>query len=75
LALLVLVGSHAQDTARGAADAGMEENRIIVVSGADAAAAVLAEKMRHGDNILVKGSRSMKMERIIEILRSRRLVA
>lgn len=75
LALLVLVGSHAQDTARGAAEAGMEEDRIIVASGADEAAAVLAEKMRHGDNILVKGSRSMKMERIIEILRSRRLVA
>jgi len=75
LALLVLVGSHAHDTARGAAEAGMEEDRIIVASGADEAAAVLAEKMRRGDNILVKGSRSMKMERIIEILRSRRLVA
>ncbi len=75
LALLVLVGSHAQDTARGAAEAGMEEGRIIIVSGAEEAAAVLSEKMRHGDNILVKGSRSMKMERIIEILRSRRLVA
>lgn len=75
LALLVLVGSHARNTARGAAEAGMEEDRIIVASGAEEAAAVLAEKMRHGDNILVKGSRSMKMERIIEILRSRRLVA
>jgi len=75
LALLVLVGSHAQDTARGATEAGMEEDKIVVSSSAEEAAAVLVEKMRRGDNILVKGSRSMKMERIIDIVRSRRLVA
>jgi UDP-N-acetylmuramoyl-tripeptide--D-alanyl-D-alanine ligase len=74
-ALLILVGRHAHDAARGARDAGMPGDNILIVKGPDEAAAVLAEWIRPGDHVLVKGSRSMRMERVVEYLMGRSMVA
>lgn len=51
----------------------MAEDDIITASGPEQAAHILSEKLRPGDNVLIKGSRSMRMERVIELLRSRRV--
>ena len=75
LACLIVMGASAENTAHGALDAGMDEDAVIIAAGPDAAAAALSNRLRRGDTVLVKGSRSMKMERVIELLRSRRLVA
>jgi UDP-N-acetylmuramoyl-tripeptide--D-alanyl-D-alanine ligase len=74
LALLVLIGERAQDTARGAVEAGMAPEGIMVVSGHEEAADALLDKLRPGDHVLVKGSRGMKMEKVVELLRARRAV-
>lgn len=73
LALIVLIGAHAGDTARGAAESGMPAESIIKAGGPEEAAAVLSEKVRKGDHVLVKGSRGMRMERVIDLFRARRL--
>jgi len=75
LSLLVLMGAHAEDTAEGAAEAGMDEDDIVVASGPEEAAAAVAGRMKRGDCLLLKGSRGMRMERIIELLKHRRLSA
>ena len=75
LSLLVVMGGHAQDTADGAAEAGMDEDNIFIVQTPDEAAAVVAERLRKGDCLLVKGSRGMKMERVVDAIKTRRLVA
>lgn len=75
LALLVLVGERAEDTARGAVEAGMAEENIVVASSREEAASVLSGKLRPGDHVLVKGSRGMKMEKVIELLRAGRVLS
>lgn len=75
LSCLIVMGGYAAETARGALDSGMESDRVIVAAGPDEAAMSLSERLRRDDTVLVKGSRSMKMERVIELLRSRRMVA
>ncbi|MBI5190102.1 MAG: UDP-N-acetylmuramoyl-tripeptide--D-alanyl-D-alanine ligase [Nitrospirae bacterium] len=75
LALLVVMGEHAAETARGAVESGMSEKDVVVAPDHEAAAAAIAARLRQGDHLLVKGSRGMKMERVIEHLRGRRAVA
>lgn len=75
LACLILVGEQARHMAYGAAEAGMDEKDIIRASSPEEAGAKLAERLSPGDCVLVKGSRSMKMERVVEFLKSRKLVA
>ena len=75
LACLILVGEQARHMAYGAAEAGMDEKKIIQASSPEDAGAKLAERLSPGDCVLVKGSRSMKMERVVEFLKSRKLVA
>ncbi|MGA2193185.1 MAG: UDP-N-acetylmuramoyl-tripeptide--D-alanyl-D-alanine ligase [Nitrospirota bacterium] len=75
LTLLILTGGHAPLTAQGAMEAGMPEERIFIVESPTAAAAILAERLKPGDHVLIKGSRSMKMERVVDLLRGRSLVA
>jgi UDP-N-acetylmuramoyl-tripeptide--D-alanyl-D-alanine ligase len=75
LSLLVLVGPHANEVKKGAVESGMAEEDIMVAPSPEGAASVLAERMRKGDNVLVKGSRGMRMERVIELLKAGRLVA
>lgn len=65
---LVVVGEAAQDIARGAREAGLAEDRIMAFSNSADAATALAGFVRAGDVVLVKGSQSMRMERVSAVL-------
>jgi len=65
LSRLFLVGEHADDYRRGAVDAGMEPERIECFPDSEAAARFIDGFKRPGDVILVKGSRGMRMEKIV----------
>jgi UDP-N-acetylmuramoyl-tripeptide--D-alanyl-D-alanine ligase len=64
--MLVVVGELAGLIARGAIDAGMPVSSVLEFEDSWLAAKELPEKLRERDVILVKGSRAMKMERIVE---------
>ncbi|HJR09391.1 MAG TPA: UDP-N-acetylmuramoyl-tripeptide--D-alanyl-D-alanine ligase [Pyrinomonadaceae bacterium] len=59
----------ATELVAGAREAGMEAARFFATT--EEAAAALSEEVRAGDLLLVKGSRGVHMERIIEVLRGR----
>ena len=68
---LFVLGTHAQQVADGAAAAGMPAERIAVFGDLDALAERVARELAQGDWVLVKGSRSARMERIVERLAAR----
>jgi UDP-N-acetylmuramoyl-tripeptide--D-alanyl-D-alanine ligase len=70
--LLIAVGSYAELIAAGAAAGGMPETRISCFATAEEAGQALAGEVDNGDLVLVKGSRAVHMERIIEALRRHR---
>ncbi|HEY3282732.1 MAG TPA: UDP-N-acetylmuramoyl-tripeptide--D-alanyl-D-alanine ligase [Armatimonadota bacterium] len=69
IGVLVGVGPRATGIAEGALDAGMPKERVYSVMECEAAAPLLRGVIRPGDVVLVKGSRGMKMERLVEELR------
>ncbi|HEY3346716.1 MAG TPA: UDP-N-acetylmuramoyl-tripeptide--D-alanyl-D-alanine ligase [Nitrospirota bacterium] len=75
LALLVAVGEYAGLVARGAAETGMAVENIFELGSAEEAGRLLSGKLRDGDTVLVKGSRAMGMERVVELIRNRRPAA
>ena len=66
LALLVTVGSHARGIAEGALAAGLAAQRVVAVPDAAAAAATLRWLLRDGDFVLLKGSRGIHLEKVLE---------
>ena len=64
--MLVAVGQLAKLIARGAIDAGMPINCVSEYDDSWRAAKELPDKVRERDVVLVKGSRAMKMERVVE---------
>jgi UDP-N-acetylmuramoyl-tripeptide--D-alanyl-D-alanine ligase len=66
--LLCLVGEQSRHYTEGAREVGMQENRIIRFETAEQAAGYLKSIVRSGDVLLVKGSRAMNMEIIVETL-------
>jgi UDP-N-acetylmuramoyl-tripeptide--D-alanyl-D-alanine ligase len=64
---LVVVGVEAGGIAAGAAALG---DRVVVVSDRDAAVAVLRQRLRQGDAVLVKASRGAALESIVETLQT-----
>ena len=66
LDLLVCVGTLSEDIARGAREAGMDENRVKHVPTVEAAQEYLAATLAEGDLVLVKASRFMELERIVK---------
>ena len=62
---LVAVGDQARVVARGAELCGLARARIHIASDSAAAVEVLCEILEAGDIILVKGSRAMRMEKIV----------
>ncbi|MDB5224888.1 MAG: UDP-N-acetylmuramoylalanyl-D-glutamyl-2,6-diaminopimelate--D-alanyl-D-alanyl ligase [Candidatus Adlerbacteria bacterium] len=64
--LLVTVGFRARDIAQGALDAGFPDAQILQYEDSNMAAEELKNLIQEGDCILVKGSQSTRMERVVE---------
>jgi UDP-N-acetylmuramoyl-tripeptide--D-alanyl-D-alanine ligase len=62
---LFLQGDFSQVTAAGAIEGGMPPQNIFFLSGDENGIAYLKEHLKKGDWILAKGSRRMKMEKIV----------
>ena len=67
--LLLAVGPLASHVADGAVAAGLPKDKILTFSTSDEAAARISGLVEDGDLILVKGSRGMKTERVVERLK------
>ena len=69
LAPLATFGPRARHAREAAVAAGMAEAEAFHTEDPQALAAFLRERLRPGDTLLVKGSRGMKLERLVEALR------
>jgi UDP-N-acetylmuramoyl-tripeptide--D-alanyl-D-alanine ligase len=65
---LLAVGEFAEDVARGAREGGLGSGSVAVVGDAGAAARRAVEMARDGDLVLVKGSRVVGLEAVVEAL-------
>ncbi len=65
---LVTVGPLARDIGHGARAGGMSADAIAAFSASDEAAEAIESIVRPGDTVLVKGSRGIRMERIVHTL-------
>jgi UDP-N-acetylmuramoyl-tripeptide--D-alanyl-D-alanine ligase len=65
---LFLIGPMAEVVAEGACEAGLADSHIHVEHDHDSLARSLRSRISKGDRILVKGSRTAQMERVIEAL-------
>ena len=65
---IITVGALAREIAEAAVDAGMPSSRVTSCHSNDEAAAEVMAEIGDGDVVLVKGSRSMRMETIVAYL-------
>lgn len=72
---LVALGEHAAEVVAAAVEAGLPAEHGFVGSDHDEIVTRLLRELRPGDRILVKGSRSMRMERVVEGLTTKSGVA
>ncbi|MCX5666279.1 MAG: UDP-N-acetylmuramoyl-tripeptide--D-alanyl-D-alanine ligase [Candidatus Omnitrophica bacterium] len=68
---LITFGDLSRHTSRRALECGMDKNKIWHCSDRAKIADILKKSMEKGDAVLVKGSRAMKMEEVIENLKVR----
>jgi UDP-N-acetylmuramoyl-tripeptide--D-alanyl-D-alanine ligase len=66
---LVVVGDGATGIAEGAESAGLDPGRIVRVPDADAALDVITSRLRDGDVVLLKASRGIALDRVVDGLR------
>jgi UDP-N-acetylmuramoyl-tripeptide--D-alanyl-D-alanine ligase len=66
--LIVAVGKLAEHISQGAQEAGMSQRKIKLCAATKEACEKVASLIKKGDTILVKGSRAMKMEGIVNEL-------
>ena len=66
---LIGFGQYANNVLDGALDAGFDKQQTAACSDFDTLLPTLAEQLEPGDVILVKGSRAMRLERVVEWLR------
>lgn len=64
--VLIVVGGSARFLAEGARQGGMAAGSVFEAGSTADAARLLRERSREGDAVLVKGSRGMKMETVLE---------
>jgi UDP-N-acetylmuramoyl-tripeptide--D-alanyl-D-alanine ligase len=69
--VLAAVGSFSEDMRRGAEASGMKRSNIYTFSTTEEAIASLNDIVASGDVVLLKGSRRMRMEDIVDFLRER----
>jgi hypothetical protein len=62
---LVCVGELARDIVRGAREAGMDESLIFHFAHSIDAGKFLQERVKKGDVLLVNGSQSVRMEKVV----------
>jgi UDP-N-acetylmuramoyl-tripeptide--D-alanyl-D-alanine ligase len=69
--LLVLVGEQVQATAAGALEGGMPARSVVYLKDAGQAATELDGILRQGDTVLLKASRRIGLDRVVDHLRNR----
>ncbi len=67
---ILAVGKLAEHVAKGAQEAGMSEKKIKLCVATKEAREKVAKLIKKGDTILIKGSRAMRMEEIVNDLES-----
>lgn len=70
VARLFVTGNFAKDFAEGAVAGGLSEERVTICDSAEKIGGLLEQEAKPGDVILVKGSRGMKMEQIVDYLKN-----
>jgi len=68
--LLIVVGPGARAIADGAIEAGLSPERVLRAGDPEEAHEVLAPRLAAGDIILVKASRGIALERLVDLLRA-----
>lgn len=66
---LFVIGDFATDVAAGARSAGLAESSIFICEDEDQLCREMEEEIKVGDVLLVKGSRGMRMERLVDYLK------
>lgn len=72
---LITVGEAAKHIAKAAREAGMAEHKVAAFSNSEAAGRFLQEKLEGGDVVLVKGSQSIRMEKMVKEIMTEPLLA
>src|SRR5438105_2125112 len=67
--IVIAVGEYAPRVGQSARRAGLATDRALVVEGADEAVAALTPWLNAQTQVLVKGSRGMRLERVVEQIR------
>ena len=67
--MLIAVGEFAPNMVRSARRAGLADDRAVVVENADQAVTALTPLLTPQTRVLVKGSRGMRLERVVEQIR------
>ncbi|MCF7795733.1 UDP-N-acetylmuramoyl-tripeptide--D-alanyl-D-alanine ligase [Patescibacteria group bacterium] len=64
--LLITVGERSRDIARGSIEAGMDENTVFTFSNTKDAGKFIQNRIKQNDLILIKGSQSIRCEKIVK---------
>ena len=68
--MIIAVQGQAKEILEGALEAGMDRSRLKFVAEAVQAGELLARTVRKGDVVLLKGSRGVKLDQVLNTLRA-----